>query len=140
MKTKFHIITFIFMLCFCMQLTSCDDGDNWDENVLTGKWWSIDDSYDLICIDFYSNHSGLCTEDSYYHGISQDRFTWFVDKHLINIIFNDGSRWIWDYDLYNGHTVKINGRLFSRDRYYDYGYYSKKFKINPAFQTDTINK
>lgn len=140
MKTKFHIITFIFMLCFCMQLTSCDDGDNWDENVLTGKWWSIDDSYDLICIDFYSDHSGLCTEDSYYHGISQDRFTWFVDKHLINIIFNDGSRWIWDYDLYNGHTVKINGRLFSRDRYYDYGYYSKKFKINPAFQTDTINK
>ena len=135
MKTKFHILTFLLILACCTGLTGCEDSDDWDEDVLTGKWWSIDDRTDVICIDFYGNHTGICTEDSYYDGASQDYFTWFVDRHMINIIFEDGSRWIWDYDLYDGHTVRINGRIFSRDRYYSY--YSKKFQLNPALPTDS---
>lgn len=127
----------VLLLTTCFGFTSCEDPDDWDEEVLVGKWWSVDDSYDVICIDFYSNHRGLCTEDSYYNGFTRDDFTWFVDDQIIHIVFSDGSSWLWDYDLYNGHTVRINGRIFSRDRYYN-GYYSNSYFAERGIKKDSI--
>ena len=116
----------LMLVLGCTLMASCMDSDDWDENVLTGKWWSVDDPADVVCIDFYRNHNGLCSEDDFYNGYTEDPFTWFVDDHMIHIIFSDGSSWIWDYDLYDGHTVMINGRLFSRDRSYYSKYYQSK--------------
>ncbi len=108
--------------------TSCDS-DRWDEETLTGIWWSVDDDYDVICLNLSRGHTGTCTEYFYdrwgiLYDTVFDTFDWDVNHRVITLFFHrDGRRWYWDYDLYNGHTVEINGRLFSRDRYY-----SKKFQ------------
>ena len=124
MKNKLWILSLLFLTVLPMGLTSCDQ-DDMDEITLTGRWRSVDDTEDIIYLDFYDNHEGLCTEYNYYQGgyPTRDNFTWFIDHHIIYIDFGNGNRWTWDYDLYNGHTATINGRLFSRER----DYYSKKF-------------
>ena len=123
------LLTLVSMCGF----TSCQDDDDWDEEVLTGKWWSVDDPYNVICLDFYRDHCGLCSEEDLYYGYYyEDPFTWFVDAQLIHIIFQDGSKWIWNYNLYNGHTVRINGRLFSRDPHYR----SRPYVPSPSTTTE----
>ncbi len=126
----------LVMFLSCAVMSGCDDRDDWDERTLTGKWWSVDDQWDIVCLDFYRNHRGLCSEDDLYSGYyTEDPFTWFVDDRMIHIVFADGSSWIWDYDLYDGHTVRINGRLFSRDR----NYYSKHYNSGKGLSPDSAN-
>lgn len=125
MNKRSIIFSLLFLVCGFL-LTSCnDDSDDWDASALVGQWWSVDDDYDVICLEFYRNGTGICTEDSYYNGYTEDYFDWFVEHRLIHVIFEDGSRWCWDYSLYDGHTVEINGRVFSRDPYYPY--YSRRY-------------
>ncbi len=132
-KTNRTWLVVLMVVAFnCIFTTGCDNRDDWDERVLAGKWWSVDDPSDIVCLEFYRNHKGLCSEDDFYNGYTEDYFTWFVDDGLIHIVFMDGSSWIWDYDLYDGHTVNINGRLFSRNR----NYYSKHY-IKGKIPSDT---
>jgi hypothetical protein len=138
MKTKLFAI--LLLLTGAFAFTSCDS-DSMDEDYLEGIWWSVDDPYDQICLQLSRNGSGVCTETYYDQygvavGIDTDLFDWYVRNGQIHVIFRNGytysgQRWIWYYDIADGHTVNINGRYFTRDRSYYHDWYdrwSKKYQ------------
>lgn len=125
-KNLFKLLLCMTFATLALSLSSCDR-DDMDEMDLVGYWWSVDDPYDVISLELGSNNVGTCIEyDRYGRIVSSDLFDWTVRNRVIHIYFRTGYRehWIWDYDLYNGNTVEINGRIFSRDRYY----YSKGYQ------------
>ena len=143
MKAKmFRLFLGLTLMATLTMFSSCDK-DDMDEMELTGDWWSVDDPYDVIRLNLGSNNIGTCYETWYDRfgravDMTSDLFDWTVKHREIHIYFRTGSRghWIWDYALYNGHTVEINGRLFSRDRNY---YRSPKYVGSPELEKETAN-
>ncbi|MBQ8099399.1 MAG: hypothetical protein IJ244_07755 [Bacteroidaceae bacterium] len=147
MRKAYHYIMVLMLVVGCCTFASCDS-DAMDEDYLEGRWWSVDDYYDVIELNLTRGGTGTCTETYYdrfgrISGVQTDLFDWYIRQGRINVIFRNGyyyggQRWIWDYRIANGHTVAINGRLFTRDRnYYSdwyYGYYSKKHQTTPSLQ------
>ncbi len=126
-KRLMNFILCLSVLTLTPLLSSCYD----DEDFLIGTWWTVDDPYNVICLNFGSNNVGTCTEyDEYGYVYSSDLFDWEARNRVIYIYFRTGIRgtWTWDYRRYNGNTVEINGRVFSRDRYYRYP--AKKYEKN----------
>ena len=148
MKTKLFAL-FLLLTC-CFTFSSCND-DDYDEEYLEGIWWSVDDYYDVIRLNLNRNGMGTC-EETYYDdwgapiGSDLDYFEWTVINGRIHIYFRNtghysSQHWIWDYRIKNGHTVVINGRIFTREQsYYNdwwYGnYYSKKYIPDQALKQD----